>query len=407
MAGLFGGYLTATGGGTGGGGSPTSGGLVVDNTYNAAEAISGGRPVSLTQSGTIWTAMASVSGRMPAIGIVASNYLSGAEVSLFIEGKITTTFLDFSGWPGQPVYVGASGDLSASGAPVASGNVQQLVGISINASGLDIHLGDPLEQVQVYSGDIGSGAVMGRAGGGEFMVASGSITTNDLGSGAIVSGLLGSGVIGRFHVASGQFAGFELGSGAIVSGRIASGQIGYGHFADNSVQSGTVASGALATYHYASGTTVRAAQFVSPVYSGTSWTVLTTETISGLRCVALNQSGLAQIAMAAVSGRMPSVGLCIDDVLSGIAINIYTDGVVAPTSGLFNGLGHFGQPVWVGRSGHPCPISGSFCSGGWASGDIGQRVGTTMAIDSGGILLRMQTVTWSGGPLGAATGGTF
>jgi hypothetical protein len=46
----------------------------------------------------------------------------------------------------------------------------------------------------VRSGNIGSGAVVGRAGGGAFVIASGTVGVNDLGSGAVVSGNVSSGV---------------------------------------------------------------------------------------------------------------------------------------------------------------------------------------------------------------------
>ena len=209
----------------------------------------------------------------------------------------------------------------------------------------------------VTSGVVASGAVTGQAGGGYFVIASGTITTNDIGSGAIVSGL--------------------------------------------------IASGQLSTYSFASGATIARAQFVAPVYSGTAWSLLTEETISGVRAVCISQSGNLRVAMAAVSGRMPAVGVIIDDVVSGIRANVYTQGVIQFTSGLFSALSHFGEPVWVGRSGNLVVISGGLGSGGFASGDIGQKAGVALALGSGGVFLNLSMTTCSGGPLGFANGGVI
>ena len=132
----------------------------------------------------------------------------------------------------------------------------------------------------------------------------------------------------------------------------------------------------------------------------------TSETISGVRAVSVSQSGYLQIAMASVSGRMPAVGVVIDNVASGSAAAVYKLGTIQYTSGLFTGIGFFGQPVWVGRSGHVAPMSGSFGSGGYASGDIGQKLGVVVGgLLSGTASLNVSLNTFSGGPLGAGTGG--
>ena len=282
----------------------------------------------------------------------------------------------------------------------------------------------------VHSGNIASGQV------GSVHLEDGTVVTVDLGSGSVVSGVIASGQVGRFHVASGQFAGFELGSGSIVSGRIASGQVGGNHLAsgglqgakvagvasqiasgtvdfadlaDASVGSGTVASGQISWPHLASGARVAQAQFISPLASGSPWTILTEEAVSGIRAVAISQSGTLRIAMAAVSGRMPAVGVVVDNVLSGIQANVVTAGPVQFTSGLADYSGFVGRRVWVGRSGQVTTISGSFSSGGFASGDLGQPLGVALWSSSGGIsgavLLTVSEVEWSGGPLGVAAGG--
>ena len=317
-----------------------------DDAFTAGEILSGASipiGVAFTQSGTLQTAMASVSGRMPAVGIITANYASGATVTMIRGGRVYGTAFNFSGWMNQPVYVGRSGQLVASGAPTSSGDIQQVVGVSHQQSGMMVQLGDALEGVAAASGDVGSGAITGQAGGGYFCIASGT----------------------------------------------------------------------LGTYDHSSGTVVRAAQFVAPVHSGTAWSLVTEEAISGVRAVAISQSGNLWISMASVSGRMPAIGVVVDNVLSGIPANVYTQGLQFFTSGLFTGISHFGQPVWVGRSGQLSPISGSFDSGGWASGDIGQKLGVAVtqsgiaAFRSGAVLLNLNTTVWSGGPLGEATGGVI
>jgi len=72
------------------------------------------------------------------------------------------------------------------------------------------------------------------------------------------------------------------------------------------------------------------------VFSGTATGINTfgqasytaAETISGstARAVALNQSGNAIMAMAAISGRMPAVGLTVNNALSGQAVSVVTHG---------------------------------------------------------------------------------
>ena len=86
---------------------------------------------------------------------------------------------------------------------------------------------------------------------------------------------------------------------------------------------------------------------------------------------------------------------------------MYTDGVIQQTSGLADFSGYLGRGVFVGRSGQVTTVSGSWSSGGFASGDLGQIVGRIL--NSGAFLLRLNPVNWSGGPLGfgAITGGVY
>ncbi len=296
--------------------------LVEHRIFITAEMISGAKAVGFNQSGALQIAMASVSGRMPAIGVATFDQVSGALVRVILRGRCFNEVnpYNFSGYPNQPIYVGASGDLVASGAPVGSGNIQQIVGVSVNASGMMVQVGDPLESVLIQSGDVGSGAIFGQAASGQFTIASGSIITYDVGSGL----------------------------------------------------------------------TVPRSQFVTPLVSGTTWSLITEEIISGVRAVNISQSGTLRVAMASVSGRMPAVGVVIDNVLSGIAANVYTQGLIRTTSGLTDYSGFLGRAVWVGRSGQIVTVSGSFNSGGLnlaSGGDFVQRAG--VAITSGAFLVNL------------------
>ena len=156
----------------------------LDDTFATAELISGAGTavaVAFTQSGTLQTAMASVSGRMPAVGIVTSNYLSGATATFFWGGRVFASgaFINFSGWMNRPVYVGRSGQIVASGAPTSSGDIQQILGVSFQQSGIFLTMGDPLEQAIAGSGDVGSGAIIGQAGAGYFNIGSGTLAATD------------------------------------------------------------------------------------------------------------------------------------------------------------------------------------------------------------------------------------
>src|SRR5208282_1036996 len=103
------------------------------------------------------------------------------------------------------------------------------------------------------------------------------------------------------------------------------------------------------------------------------------ETISGVVAVALSQSGNLLVAMASVSGRMPAIGVVVDNVASGIQANVYTAGIFSVTSGLADYSGYLGQTIYVGRSGQIVTTSGSFNSGGFASGDILQPLANPIA----------------------------
>lgn len=225
-------------------------------------------------------------------------------------------------------------------------------------------------------------------------IAGGGVGSGAIGPNSVLSGNIGSGQVGQFHLAS----------GSVTSGAIASGQVGRFALSSGSVQGalGTtpvLASGTIGTNDLASGvaapanssgTIVRAAQFVTPFQSGTSWSLLTEEIISGVRAVMVSQSGQLRVAMASVSGRMPAIGIVADGVLSGIPANVYTQGMFQLSSGLADYSGCLGKPVWVGRSGHVVSWSGSFNSGGLnvlSGGDFVQRIG--VAVTSGGFVVNV------------------
>src|SRR5262249_26306396 len=149
------------------------------------------------------------------------------------------------------------------------------------------------------------------------------------GSGAIVSGNIASGQVGQFHlasgavtsgaIASGQVSQFKLASGAVNSGQIASGAV-IGAFGGGAptLASGTIGptdlgSGAVASGNTASGAVITYARdVITDLF-------MCSETISGVRSVTIDPAGSGQIriAMAAVSGRMPAIGVVFENNLSG------------------------------------------------------------------------------------------
>lgn len=167
---------------------------VTDNTYTTSEIVSGGSvPAAVCLSiisgaATVRAAMASVSGRMPAIGVVFENLASGATANVFAFGKVFSTLMNFSGWMNRPIYVGRSGQISASGAPTLSGDIQQIIGQVIQHSGMFVNPQTALEEIILQSGDVGSGAIMGNGFGGSTIrsIVSGSIDTLDFASGASI-----------------------------------------------------------------------------------------------------------------------------------------------------------------------------------------------------------------------------
>lgn len=180
----------------------------------------------------------------------------------------------------------------------------------------------------------------------------------------VVSGMVASGAIGHAL----------LSSGAIQSGAIA----------DTAVVSGSVASGVIATY---------ARNTITEAFNAE-------EPISGVRCVHVSPSGAVRIAMASASGRMPAVGIVFDNVASGVAARIRSQGFVQFASGVVNFSGYEAQGVFVGRSGHVIAVSSWFGSGGFLSGDFTQRIG--VAINTGGVYMNVTPFFASGLPTALA-----
>lgn len=127
------------------------------------EMISGVRAVQVHASG-YRIAMAAVSGRMPAHGVVVQNVLSGRPVDLLTMGHVqlsAATSGNYSGYTGQPCFVGRSGQLvSISGSYNSgghlSGDLGQQVGVLANSGGVLVNVFP-----QTFSG-----GALGTFGGG-------------------------------------------------------------------------------------------------------------------------------------------------------------------------------------------------------------------------------------------------
>jgi hypothetical protein len=322
--------------------------LVSDNLITA-ETISGGRCVTINSSGALVIAMAAMSGREESVGIVVDNVLSGQPVNRYYGGRLFNTQLNLSGGAGNPIWMGLSGELVVTNQPLAlgSGN-NQVVGVGISNSGMIV-----LPSV------IGSGNV------GRYR----------LSSGAVMSG----------HIASGQIGSFHLASGSVTSGRVASGSLSQFVLGSGAVQSGHTASGNINTY---------SRNLFYDMFTAA-------ETISGVRCVRVTASGLLQIAMAAVSGRMPSDGVMLTNVLSGSVGRFLAAGYsLGVASEIGSGLcisGRAGSTLFVGASGQVVTISGggpTIGVGATNSGAMGQMLGRTAG--SGAILLEIDRRLASG-----------
>lgn len=92
------------------------------------EIISGVRAVCISQSGNIRIAKASVSGLMPAIGVVYDNVLSGIQPNVYTQGilQYSSGLGDYSGNLGRPLYVGRSGHVVTASGSWNSGGFTEL-----------------------------------------------------------------------------------------------------------------------------------------------------------------------------------------------------------------------------------------------------------------------------------------
>lgn len=257
-----------------------------------------------------------------------------------------------------------------------------------------------LANQSVLSGTIGSGQIASGHMSPAFITGLGAVT---LLSGQVGSGFVASGAVQGFfgstrNIASGTIGSFDFGSGAVMAGQLGSGAVQSGNYASGSIASGMLASGLLAnigggsvtsgsivTIDFASGAVSPFSEGLVQWLSGFSLaSVITQETISGICAVNLN-SGALQVAMASVVGRMPAIGIVVDNVASGIQVNVYSDGMfqVPVLSGMSIYSGYIGQNIFVGRSGQIVTSSGSVNSGGLQSGDIYQPIG--WAVNNSGI----------------------
>jgi hypothetical protein len=177
----------------------------------------------------------------------------------------------------------------------------------------------------------------------------------------------------------------SLGAASINSGEISSGQIGGIHLSSGCVQSGHVISGNIITY---------SRSVVDDTFNAM-------ENISGVRCVQIQGSGFARIAMAAVSGRMPAYGVAFTNALSGESVSIVMAGTVrVPTAEISSGVaasGRWMSRLWVGASGQLVTISGggpTIGIGPTNSGAMGQLIGSTTG--SGRVIIDMDATMLSG-----------
>lgn len=166
------------------------------------------------------------------------------------------------------------------------------------------------------------------------------------------------------------------GSSSVVvsSGSLTSGVVTSGYIGDAAVVSGSYASGSIASGHLASGLITNIQNnLVVPTF-------VANELISGVRAVCLNKSGELLIAMGGVSGRMPAIGVSLNNYLSGQAVQIFRDGPVFSTQWNFSGFPN--EMAFVGQSGVVVTTSGIPLSSGFEQQFIG------VIISHSGLLLR-------------------
>lgn len=348
------------------------------------------------------------------------------------SGKIQSGAVGGSLGPTPHIQSGTLGGFDHGSGGIIAGAVGSGAVVSANIASGQVGFGH-LASGSVGSGSLASGQVtnlkLGSGAVTSSIIASGQIGQNHIGSGGIVSNAIASGQVGSFHIASagvmsanigsGQIGsahlGFSTGGGALVSGSVQSGHVASGtiggfvgptrhiqsgtlahtDFGSGAIQSGDIASGQIGSLHIASGAIITYAH--NCLYD----LAATAETISGVRCVKMNYSGLLIIAKAAVSGLWPAMGICFDNVLSGSIAQVVTFGnVVGPADQIGSGLcfsGRLGRPLFMGASGQVVTISGGgprVGVGPTNSGAMTQRVG--MSTTSGAMFVRIELELSSG-----------
>lgn len=294
-----------------------------------------------------------------ASGLVSGNWIPASASGVFFPASASGI------WSGSTWYSGsiASGQIGTY--HLASGTIPD--SIPSSASGLFY----PANQSGVWIDGAISGSWIPATASGLFFPASAS----GIWSGSTwYSGSIASGQIGTYHLAAGALTTYNLlpgASGSVVSGTIASGQIG--------------------TYHLSSGIIISQATSLTPIISGRS--IIAGEPISGGRAVTFGTSGnIVLIAMASVQARMPAAGIVMDNVASGIQVNVYTGGHLQfpQSTGMVDYSGYISKSVYVGRSGQIVSSSGSYNSGGLLSGDFIQSLG--LIANSGGLVVNIGSV---------------
>lgn len=115
----------------------------INAPLTTTEIISGGRAVCISPSGNLQIAMASVSGRMPAIGLVWDSCASGTVCNVMVAGAMPFetpigTGFPYSGLVGRTLYVGRSGQItpysgSFNSGGFKSGDLLQSIGVVVNS----------------------------------------------------------------------------------------------------------------------------------------------------------------------------------------------------------------------------------------------------------------------------------
>lgn len=307
------------------------------------EIISGVRAVNISLSGSLVVAMASIPSRMPAVGVVLDNVASGIQANVFTLGmfQLTSGMADYSGNLGQYLYVGRSGQIVTASGSFNSGGFSS--GDIYQSIGMAVNSGMPMIDVATLL---------------PFVVT--FVYASDIASGGV------QGYYGTYR-------------------NVSSGTVGY--------------------YDFGSGTIISRSTEVTPIVSGSygaTPSLITAEPISGVKAVSVDTGGNLRIAMAAISGRMPAIGVVKANVASGIGANVHVVGFVqylsAGSGQPCDFSGQIGRRIWVGMSGDLVTSSGLLWagtgSGGWLSGSYMQNLGRV--VNSGGVVLNIDSSAFSG-----------